>query len=63
MKPMAESEGTFTREAVAETFCRREQALKDHRVQVWESNDGGYEDAKWTCLSCGTVHWVDGIDS
>jgi hypothetical protein len=63
MNPMPESAGTFTKESVVQTFCRREQAMLDHRVQVWESNDGAYEDYKYTCLSCGTVHWVDGIDS
>lgn len=62
-RSMAEAEGTFTREAFEETFCRREQANMRHRVQVWESNCSGYEDYKFTCLSCGTVHWVDGIDS
>jgi hypothetical protein len=31
-------------------------------VQTWESNDGAFEDFKYTCPN-GHVEWVDGIDS
>lgn len=35
------------------------------KCQKWESNDGGYEDYKYTCqdAECGHAWWVEGIDS
>lgn len=31
--------------------------------RTWESSDGAYEDDKYTCIACGHVWWVEGIDS
>jgi RNase P subunit RPR2 len=60
--PLPESAGTFTSAAVARTWCDRCKHSTSHRLQVWLSNDEAYEDAKYTCLECGRVHWVDGDD-
>ena len=61
--PMKESEGKFTQLGVEVRPCARcRQPTRHHAVQ-WDSNCGGYEDFKYTCLNCGAVHWVDGIDS
>jgi hypothetical protein len=38
-------------------------AVRKHKAELWESDCGGYEDHKFTCLTCGHVHWVDGPDS
>ena len=61
MQPMAESEGTFTKEHDAERPCPKCQGLV--RCQIWESNCGGYEDYKYTCTKCSHHWWVDGLDS
>jgi len=64
MAPMKESEGTFT--ALSEPCarpCRQCDKPTTHRERIWESHCGGYQDYEYTCLTCGTVHWVDGIDS
>lgn len=29
----------------------------------WESNCGGYDDAKFECGACGEVWWVEGPDA
>lgn len=62
--PMHESQGTFT--ALSEPYerpCGKCGKWTTHRARRWDSNDGGYEDYEYTCLACGQVHWVDGIDS
>lgn len=62
--PMHESEGRFSAERVSVQRCRGKCArLTDHKCQTWESNDGAYEDYKFTCLECSNVFWIDGIDS
>jgi hypothetical protein len=61
--PLPESAGEFTKEAIAKRWCGRCLQSTSHKLQVWESTDGAYEDEKYTCLECGRVHWVDGIDS
>lgn len=43
--------------------CRKCDKETAHKCESWESSCGGYEDYKYTCSTCGTVHWVDGIDS
>jgi hypothetical protein len=32
-------------------------------MQKWESSDGAFEDAKFTCSTCQYEWWIDGIDS
>jgi uncharacterized Zn finger protein len=62
--PLPESAGTFTGESIVETPCPGcGGKMTKQRLQVWESHDEAYVDEKYTCLECGTVHWVDGIDS
>ena len=60
--PMKESEGTFTKGALTNRVCKN-CGNQNVYVKVWESNDGAYEDEKFTCGTCGRVYWVDGIDS
>lgn len=61
--PMKESEGTFTAAELCTRYCLKCAKDTDQLAQLWESNCGGYEDMKFTCPVCGTVEWVDGIDS
>jgi hypothetical protein len=60
---MPESAGRFSAERLIIRACKKCAKHTDHKAQTWESNCGSYEDYKFTCLTCGTVHWVDGIDS
>jgi RNase P subunit RPR2 len=60
--PLPESAGTFTSSGVARTWCKRCNQSTSHKLEVWLSHDEAYEDAKYTCLECGCVHWVDGDD-
>ena len=66
IKPMAESEGDFTKTEETGRLCYKEtsdgRCNEPMTCQVWESGCGGYEDYKYTC-SKGHVEWVDGIDS
>lgn len=61
--PLPESAGEFTSAEIVTVWCERCKQSRSHRLQVWESSDGAYEDEKYTCLECGRVHWVDGCDS
>lgn len=61
--PMKESDGTFSAAGTAERSCARCRRDTVHDSEKWESSCGGYEDYKYTCLRCGAVHWVEGIDS
>lgn len=64
MKPMSESEGTFDKEQKSDRSCPK--CKKTNVVmKVWNSNDGGFEDEKFTCKepSCGHVWWVEGPDA
>jgi hypothetical protein len=62
--PMYDSEGTFSAESEACTsHCRKCDKRTPHKAESWESSCGGYEDYRYTCMVCNTVHWVDGIDS
>lgn len=62
MGDMPESAGTFTKGSATDRICRK-CGNQTVRVELWESNDGAYEDEKFTCTTCGHVYWVDGIDS
>lgn len=64
MGPMPESSGQLSEAKVREELpCRRCKETGCVAMQIWESSCGGYEDLKFTCLACGKVWWVDGIDS
>lgn len=61
-RKFADSEGQFKPVEICVTACpncRKENVT----CQSWESNDGAYEDYKYTCTDCGHVWWIDGIDS
>jgi DNA-directed RNA polymerase subunit M/transcription elongation factor TFIIS len=60
---MSESEGEFSKQDTTVRHCSKCNEEKTFKVQTWESNDGAYEDYKYTCLTCGYVFWIDGIDS
>ena len=62
MKPMAESEGTFSEYIVSQKQCP-ECSLHTVRYRVWESSDGAYEDEKYECENCGHIWWVEGPDA
>lgn len=63
--PMNESEGKLGPEGRLLTGCRGKcaPAATAHTVQEWDSNDGAYEDVKFTCAVCKHVFWAEGIDS
>jgi hypothetical protein len=61
--PMPESAGTITDTQTCTRHCLKCAEATQHLAQLWESNCGGYEDMKFTCMICGTVEWIDGIDS
>ena len=61
--PIPESEGVFTNEEIIDRICPQEGEERRIKKQIWESNDGAFEDEKYSCLTCGHVWWVDGIDS
>ena len=54
---------TDVNDLVLDELCPRCKGPMAH--QTWESNDGAYEDSKYSCAdpACGHVRWVDGIDS
>jgi len=56
----SETEGTFRKEEESTRKCHQCDAVMT--CKIWESNDGGYEDTKYTCPK-GHIEWVDGIDS
>jgi DNA-directed RNA polymerase subunit M/transcription elongation factor TFIIS len=58
----SELEGTLGEPEPATRLCFK-CGSKDVVHQLWQSNDGGYEDDKYTCKSCGFIWWVEGIDS
>lgn len=62
-KPMKESDGEFTSAGTATRYCLNCKEKTLHTELTWESSCGGYEDYKYECSHCHTVHWVDGIDS
>lgn len=43
--------------------CIRCGRTGQHTVRVVESSDGGHEDERHHCDSCGTTWWVDGGDA
>lgn len=62
MKPMPDSEGTFQpykKSARPCPYC----GSAERYYRVWESNDGGFEDEKHECRTCGKTWWIEGIDS
>jgi hypothetical protein len=62
--PMRETEGTFYPEPLASRYCGGRCRIQTfHHCWRWESNDGAYVDRKYQCVTCGHVHWVEGIDS
>lgn len=60
--PLCDSDGTFGSEQSTNEPCRQCRA-RTVTACLWESNDGAYEDWRFTCLLCGHIWWVDGIDS
>jgi hypothetical protein len=58
-----ESDGELSRATLVSRPCKPCGKITRHTRQTWESNDGAYEDFKFTCQTCSAVHWVDGIDS
>jgi len=62
--PIPDSAGTFSPAEQTTVPCRKcnQQTVV---AQKWESNDGAYEDYRYTCTDkkCGYIWWVDGIDS
>ena len=60
-KPMSESRGAFTSEALSTRGCKK--CGGKVKREIWESGDGAYEDYKFTCLSCGHIFWIDGLDA
>lgn len=60
---MRDSYGTFGMSRTIHIPCRQCGQTDQVTYQVWESNDGAFEDEKYTCSACGKVWWVDGIDS
>lgn len=61
--PLPESAGTFTAEYLSLAPCEKCAKWTHHRCDEWDSLCGAFTDYKYTCLTCGTVHWIDGIDS
>lgn len=60
--PIPDSEGTFSARVDTRTPCRKcKQASVT--VQIWESNDGAYTDARYECKSCGHHWWIEGPDA
>lgn len=61
--PLPDSAGTFSKPQVEVGLecpqCQDEPVT----CEVWESNDGAYEDHRYTCTRCGHQWWVDGIDA
>lgn len=60
--PMPESAGTLSTAEAPLYECRKCREKKA-QCQTWDSSCGGYTDYKYTCLGCGHIWWVDGIDS
>lgn len=60
--PMKETDGTCGSVTKTDRICKK-CGSRNVYVQIWESNDGAYEDEKFTCGSCGHIYWVDGPDS
>lgn len=62
--PMPDSAGEFTQEsAMYIRHCNKCNLERPHTCERWESSCGGYTDYRYSCVVCGTIHWVDGIDS
>ena len=59
-EPVSESDGKLTAQQTTTRKCPKCGGSMMH--QTWESDDGAYEDSKYSC-PCGFVRWVDGIDS
>lgn len=56
--------GTFTRpEGKARKTVCPHCFGEDVTVRLWESDDGAYEDWRFTCKSCGHQWWVEGPDA
>lgn len=61
-RQLDDSEGVFGAATATEVACPKCHAQRVS-FEVWESNDGAFEDVKYTCAGCGHVWWMDGIDS
>lgn len=61
--PIPESDGGLHPEPIELRHCRKCDRHTFHHCWRWDSFDGAYEDYKYQCVNCATVHWVDGIDS
>lgn len=44
-------------------FCPKCKKTKNVLCDTWESSDGGHEDYRYRCKTCGHSWWIDGIDS
>ena len=63
IQSMPESEGKFTKESNAPVAkCPKCWEFAVY-YKIFESNCGGFEDAKYTCAKCGHYWWIDGPDS
>jgi len=62
MHPVLETAGDFVSVTLVDRRCRACDKPTEHRAQVWESLDGAYVDTQFTCLTCGAVNWVVGVD-
>lgn len=62
--PMRDSDGEFTQESARYHYaCKTCKKSTEHTCEKWDSSCGGYTDYRYTCAVCGTVFWIDGIDS
>ena len=60
--PMSDDEGTFGDAKLTQRKCRKCGEQKVY-VESWDSDDGAFEDEKYTCRACGYYWWVEGPDA
>ena len=63
MNPMADDEGTFGKSKFVKGIKCRKCGEEKISVQNWDSDDGAFEDRKYTCGGCGHYWWIDGPDA
>ena len=44
-------------------YCKHCMIETEHTVEQFDSSCGGYEDYKYTCITCKHGFWIDGPDS
>ena len=52
----------YTSDWVLTDECRCPICFGKVETIMWESDDGAHEDAKYRCLDCQHVWWIDGPD-